>query len=121
MTPNDPVVLYDAACPLCRTLAAFVTRRSGLTTVAWQDFRLSDRGRSTLPEGLRDAPADRLRVLTGDSLLEGEDAWSYLIANWQDLSHLDWLASRTGLRQPVVRSVARAGHLLKRLCLRCPT
>jgi len=121
MYSQDPIILYDAACPMCRTLAAFVTKRSGLSTASWQDFRVSEPGRSRLPEALRDAPPDRLRVLTGESLLEGEDAWSYLISNWQDLSHLDWLASRTGLRQPVVRSVARAGHLLKRLCLRCPS
>ncbi len=106
---------------MCRTLAAFVTKRSGLSSVAWQEFSQSDYGRSILPESLHAAPADRLRVLTAEALLEGEEAWSFLISNWQDLSHLDWLATRTGLRKPVVKSVARAGQILKRLCLRCPS
>ena len=120
MQTSHPIILYDAACPVCRTLASLVTRRSGLATEAWQDFQQSEVGRSRLTGALLEAPADRLRVLTESSLLEGEDAWSYLISNWRDLSALDWLAARAGLRQPVVSTVSKAGHFLRRLCRRCP-
>jgi predicted DCC family thiol-disulfide oxidoreductase YuxK len=115
-----PVLLYDADCPLCLRLAAFVTRRSGLKTAAWQDFCQTPEGVAAFSEDQRRAPADRLRLLTDEALFEGEDAWAYLIANWRDLKALDWLAAQMGLRQPLARGAAKAGYTLRRLCTRCP-
>lgn len=120
--PTQPIVLFDAACPLCQTLAAHAQRRAAtdLRFASWQDFQLAAEGAQLLPAGTQTLSADRLRVLDGQTLLEGEAAWSFLIANYRDLSALNWLAAKIGLQPQLARAAATTGFWARRLCRSCP-
>ncbi len=118
MTSPD-TVLFDRDCPLCRSLAEFASGRTGggLRFQAWQEFQASGDAEALNAQGL---PADRLRVLTGGKLLEGEGAWGYLLASYKDLAALNWLAAKLGLLRTTARVMDRSGGFLRKLCLRCP-
>lgn len=111
------VVLYDAECPLCRSLATFAARipRPELTFAAWQDFRRS------FPPAIAALPADRLRVFRDGTLLEQEEAWAYLLERHPDLSALNWLAEKLGAVRATGKALDKAGAIARRLCFRCPT
>lgn len=116
---NPDTVLFDRDCPLCRSLAAFAAGRAGegLRFQAWQDFQASGEAESL---GTAALPPDRLRVLTGGRLLEGEGAWGYLLASYKDLAALNWLAAKLGLTRAVASAMDQSGSFLRKLCLRCP-
>lgn len=113
-------VLFDRDCPLCRSLAQFASGRAGgaLRFLAWQDFKASSEA-DALGDAARALPADRLRVLTEGRLIEGEGAWGYLLATYQDLAALNWLAAKLGLTRAVSGAMSRSADLLKSLCWKC--
>ena len=115
---SDVVVLFDAECPPCSTLAALLARRagSGLEFRAWQEFAPEHPGLSAAE---RAAPADTLRLWTGHELLSGDAAWERLVAFHPDMAALDWMAAELGLRKPLARGLSKAGGLLRRLCPSC--
>ncbi len=117
MAPPD-TVLYDRDCPLCRSLAEFASGRAGegLRFLAWQEFQASGEAEALEAQSF---PADRLRVLTGGKLLEGEGAWGYLLASYEDLAALNWLAAKLGLSRTTARVMDRSGDFLRKLCLKC--
>lgn len=117
------LVLFDEDCALCRQLAAHAGRRAapGTSFRGWQSFASSAEGRHRLPEASRSLPATELRVLCDEGgLLEGVDAWAYLVAQHPDLRGLDWLARRLGLVREAAAALRGAGSLLRSLCPRCP-
>jgi hypothetical protein len=117
------LVLFDEDCALCRQLAAQAGRRTAPGTAfrGWQSFTSSVESRERLPEASRGLPASELRVLCDDGgLLEGVDAWAYLVAQHPDLRGLDWLARRLGLVREAAAALRGAGALLRALCPRCP-
>lgn len=120
------LVLFDAACPPCRSLAAWGAARggpSGPRFLPWQEFAPSPAAARLLSPEQQRLPADRLRVLAGATLLEGAAAWTHLVAEHPSLSSLGWLARSLGLAAPEAaagRLLMRSGDLVRRLCLRCP-
>lgn len=121
------VLLFDAACPVCRLLAELAARRADgqLEFRSWQEFA-ADPGVEGGPQaspstGERAAPkADRLRLWDGKSLLEGDQAWEELLTLHPDLKALNWLAAKLGLQRPATAKIlARSGETLRRLCRRC--
>jgi len=119
--PMLPIVLFDADCKLCISLADHARRRAdgGLRFESWQDFHLAAEGDARLPSASKTMPADRLRVLDGATLLEGEAAWSFLLANYRDLGGLNWLAAKVGLHPQLARVAASTGEWARRWCRRC--
>jgi hypothetical protein len=114
-------VFFDADCPACCKLAAFAARRTPDAEFhPWQEFRETPAGRALVPEAVRSRPADRLRVLFGEDVLEGEAAWAFLLDRNRDLAGLGWLAAQLGLTSTAARAMAKAGGVVRRLCLRCP-
>jgi hypothetical protein len=101
----QPIVLYDADCPLCCQLASWIERKSEGKFVV----------EASGPEG-----ADRLRVKTSEGLLEGVAAWEWLLAEVKELSGLAWLAARLGLTRETAAAMAQLGYAARRLCWRCP-
>jgi hypothetical protein len=119
--PGPAEVLYDAACAPCRQLAELAARRAGgaLGFASWQEFRGSEAARG-LPESVRAAEADELRVWTGGELVAGRAAWALLVERHPDLAGLAWLARRLGLASSTPgAALESAGALLRRLCRRC--
>ena len=118
---TPPIVLFDAGCKLCISLADHARRRAdgGLRFESWQDFQRAAEGDARLPIGSKTLPADRLRVLDGAALLEGEAAWAFLLANYRDLGSLNWLAAKVGLHPQLARVAASTGDWARRLCRRC--
>lgn len=120
--PGASTVLFDADCALCRSLAELAGRRANGAVAfrSWQDFQVSSEARERLDEDELAKPADKLRVLVGATMLEGERAWAHLLATHPDLGGLSWLAERLGLEHGASRTLAKTGDLLRRLCWRCP-
>lgn len=121
MEPATSTVLFDEACPLCQSLAALAARRAGpeLAFASWQRFRSTTVAQAALGPACLDLPADTLRVFTGQTLYEGEDAWAYLLAKHPDLHALNWLADRLNLARGTARGLNGVGHLVRRFCRRC--
>jgi len=119
MTPD--LVLFDADCGFCRSLAELAARRAAgaLSFISWQEFQVSDAARQGLPPEQLARPADRLRVYAEGALVEGESAWAFLLERHRDLAGLDWLAARLGLTRETAKVLNRSGELLRRLCSRC--
>jgi predicted DCC family thiol-disulfide oxidoreductase YuxK len=115
------IVLFDADCPLCRSLAELASRRSRgkLAFQSWQEFR-STRQASEIGQDIASFPADVLRVWDGVRLIEGEAAWHFLIERYQDLKPLGWLAAKLGLERRAAQLMESGGRVLRRLCWRCP-
>ncbi len=111
------MVLFDGDCPLCRSLAELAGQRTdgALKFAPWQEARLT----LGLAAEAQAQPADKLRVLTGGALLEGEGAWAFLLERYEGLSALGWLAGRLGLSRPTAKLLGGSADLLKRLCRRC--
>ena len=101
-------VLYDKDCGLCRSLAAFAEQRS--------EGRLKFQASQDEGHG---EPADRLRVQTATGLLEGDQAWAYLLETYRDLAALNWLAAKLGLTTRAARLMNSSGSFVKRLCRKC--
>jgi predicted DCC family thiol-disulfide oxidoreductase YuxK len=110
---STDLILFDADCVLCRSLAELASKRAGpgLRFVAWQDY--------TQRASLGDGVADRLRARIDGELVEGEAAWAALIARHRDLAGLDWLAGKLGLTKQTARAASRAGGLLRKICRSC--
>lgn len=114
-------VLFDAECAACVNLARFAARRTTDTAfLSWQDFKNSSVAQRHLPTMILSRPANSLRVWTGSTLLEGADAWSFLLEKNQELASLSWLASQLGLQRIAARSLHGAGNIMRRFCWRCP-
>lgn len=90
-----------------------------LRFISWQEFLLTAEATARLPSPALARAADSLRVLTGETLLEGEGAWAFLLERYRDLAGLNWMASRLGLTQPVAKVLERSGGVLKRFCWSC--
>ena len=102
-------------------LADFV-RHKGATWVhveSWQDFVGAED--CPLPDEVRDRAADKLRVLTRDGvLLEGLEAWEYLVGVERDLTGLAWLVAKLGLSpRGYAQALDGAGRVLRMFCRRC--
>lgn len=121
-TSGAGTVLFDADCPLCRSLAELAGRRSAgaIAFRSWQDFQASSVASPEVTAEELAKPATSLKVLVGATLLEGEHAWGYLLETHPDLGGLSWMAERLGLAKATARVMARSGDLLRRLCGRCP-
>lgn len=116
------MILYDGDCPLCCTLAQFAARRpiSSLVVSSWQDYVVSEEARKRHPDDILRSPASQLRALTMEGeLLDGPEAWTYILAQHPDFKQLHWLAERLGLAKTVANSLERTGHFLRRMCARC--
>lgn len=119
------VVLFDAECPPCRTLAVWAQARaagSSLVFQAWQDFASTPAAADVLTSEQRALPADTLRVLTGATLLEGPAAWEHLVEQHPTFQQLSWMARNLGLSHPegsTGRALMQAGRIVRRLCRRC--
>ena len=112
---EQDLVLFDADCPLCRSLAELAGRRTGgaLRFAPWQEAR------AMLGAEEQTRPADKLRVLTGGRLLEGEGAWTFLLEHYEGLAGLGWLAGKLGIAKETARVMAGSAGLLRRMCRRC--
>ncbi len=125
MNPSA-VVLFDADCPACRTLAVWAEARAGegpLTFQSWQDFAGTATAAAILTPEQRGRPADKLRVLTSAALLEGPAAWEHLVSLHPSLAQITWMARTLGLARPEAKAgrvLEQAGRIVRRLCLRCP-
>jgi hypothetical protein len=121
MTHPSSTVLFDAACPPCRTLATLAARRAGpsLTFCSWQEFRDSDEARARFAGDVLARPADVLRVVADGALIEGESAWAFLLERYRDLAGLGWMAEKLGVTRGAAQSLSRAGRMLRRFCRRC--
>lgn len=121
-------VLYDAACPLCSSLAAMLERRGagGLGCESWQDYC-----KRTQPEqdGLSSAAChaphpvaspDRIHVVMEGELFSGVLAWEKILTLHPDFSGLMWMAARLGLTRQAAYVTQSTTSLLRRLCSRCP-
>jgi hypothetical protein len=60
-----------------------------------------------------------LRVFTGGKTLDGADAWTHLLSTFPDLSAFNWLAESLNLKAQAGAVLHKAGHVARRLCLRC--
>ena len=120
LTFSNNIILFDETCKPCKTLAELAARRAGpgLSFVSWQIFRVTEAAQG-LPEVLLKKSADQLRVWTGSALIEGDEAWRFLLASHPDLAALNWLAVKLGLSQGTARAMQRSGGLLRRLCRKC--
>jgi len=105
------VVYFDRDCTLCRELAQLMARRAGdgLAFKAWQDERPGE-------------PAAVLRVKAATGMLEGDEAWAFVVERHPDLAGLTWMARKLGLAAPeraVGKAVGVGLGLLRKLCWRC--
>ena len=119
--PDQPLVLFDAGCPLCVDLAQWAERRAdgALRFASWDDFRASVEGEARLSADELAQPGDRLKVLTAAGLIEGDAAWAFLVEAHPALRGLDWLAGRIGLLPLAAKALRTAGDLLRAFCSRC--
>ena len=118
-------VLYDEACPLCRTLAEMVGRRAEgkLHFESWQTF--SSRGSEGLelasdPSQISKSHPDRIHILVDGQMYAGAAAWEYIVSLHPDFVGLTWMAQRLGLTREIAHVVQSTAALLKRFCFRCP-
>jgi predicted DCC family thiol-disulfide oxidoreductase YuxK len=111
--PQPPLLLYDGDCNLCRSLAQWIHRHSHQywQTESWQAYA----ARHSL-----DSSPHLLRIAVGNELLEGEQAWLYLLEQDPKLRQFHWAAARLGLARPTAKLAQRTGRWLKRLCRSCP-
>jgi len=120
---EQPIVVYDRACPLCRNLAALAQRRetAKLRFVGWQDLtqEFSPAELSRFKPSPQDFP-NSLAVITknGQTLIDAE-AWQFLLIEAPGLKSLNWIASKLGLTKPMARALHRGGGFLRSLCTRC--
>lgn len=116
-----PIVLFDGACALCRSLAEWGRGRASevLEFVSWQDFREGAEAASLLGPQVVDQPADTLRVLRDGRLLAGEDAWAVIIEAHPDLRSFQWVAERLGLVKAAAKAMMAGGHVARRFCRPC--
>lgn len=118
-----PTILFDQDCPFCRLLGEYSRRRNKetLRVISWQEYLQSDEAKEKLDPDFLSKPADKLRVLTPDELIENDIAWQWLIKHHPDLKALGWIAEKLGLTKSTAKIIAGGGHLLRRLiCKRCP-
>lgn len=117
------LVLYDAACPLCRSLADFMQRKLVTTAVsfqAWQDFNKAPDPACPAAELEREKQQpEQLRVWTGTQLLAGTQAWLALVHAHPHLQGLNWLAAKLHLTPQLGQSLQWAGSSLRRFCRAC--
>lgn len=101
-------------------LAELVKRRTQqFTTVAWQDFVLSPPGQSSLTPDMLKLPANELRVLSSGILLEGRDAWKFLIHEYHDLKSFRWIAEKLGFEEQAPTIMQKSGKIIRRICHSC--
>ena len=128
-------LLFDGACPLCKSLAELVAARApGKVLIqSWQEcphtfsHTMNSSGRETGEQGepsalspLKQQRPNSIGVLTNNQLYTGADAWEILLEELPDLRFLNWLAIKLGISRQVAKSLALGGHAARRLCLRCP-
>jgi predicted DCC family thiol-disulfide oxidoreductase YuxK len=118
-------VLYDDACPLCRTLAEMVGRRAEgrLCFESWQTFSsrsFEGRALASEPLDLANSQPDRIHILVDGQMYAGVAAWEYIVNLHPDFVGLTWLAQRLGLTREIAHVVQSTAALLKRFCFRCP-
>ena len=121
-TPSSPYPpCSTTACDLCASLAAHVAERSAASCACalGRTFRAQPKLLTLLGPEAVSAPADRLRVLHGARLHEGEAAWLYLLERDRDLRGLNWLAAKVGLTRQAAQALGSSAALLRRLCRRC--
>ena len=116
------VVLYDGDCPLCRSLAAWVSRRSdpSLILLPWSNTIALPPWAVVPPEWRQQPRLSHLRLIAADGAFEGQAAWERLLRHDPGLSSLSWLAARLGLVPQLARGLERTGTVLRRFCRRCP-
>lgn len=107
---EQPVVVYfDSACPLCRTLAAFMGARIDPKFMIFSPSL--DRHPSELVVEF---------ALKGDKTwLSGEDAWVWILRHHPSLQELNWLAQKLGIMRSTTKVLIATTGLLRRFCLRC--
>jgi hypothetical protein len=113
-------VLFDSDCVLCRNLAAYAERRAAgsMRFISWQKHYGLDSA-SDGPDQMFKNEAAVLRVFTGGETLDGADAWTHLLSTFPDLSAFNWLAESLNLKAQAGAVLHKAGHVARRLCLRC--
>jgi len=116
----DAIVLYDDTCFVCRNFAVFARKSSygKLQFQSWQDFAKAP-PTPKITESLLDKPADKLRVWTGETMLEGFESWEYLLQNHPQLKAIAWAAERMGLQKQTAAVLQSAGQSLKNACKNC--
>lgn len=113
-----PIVLFDDNCSLCRSLAIFLHQRTkgSISVSSWQEFSQ----KTDICAEWQQKKADKLRVYIKSSLLEGEEAWQFILNNYEDIAPLRWLAQKLGLEKKTATLLNKGGNRIRKLfCRRC--
>ena len=118
---QQPIVLYDEDCSFCLMLAGLVARRTRVFRMeSWQKFVRTAEAKSLISPAELLFLADKIRLIdTNSQLIEGVDAWAYLLEHYEDLEPLNWLAERLGLKEALSRGMDRGGRTIRKLCFTC--
>src|SRR5437899_2404510 len=99
-------VLYDARCPLCRSLRQWLSRQSTMVPIEFL-AAASPEARMRYPDLDHQRTTTVLTAVTGDGrVFEGERAWlmcAWALPRWQPVA--EKLGGRLGL--PLVRTLAK--------------
>ncbi len=110
---QQPIVLYDEDCFLCRSFAAIAGAKvtDEIHFESWQSYK--QRSGSPLE-------SDKLRVLLSDgTLIEAEEAWEWLLREHSSLKPLGWMAEKLGITKQTARAIRKSGDAIRRFCRKC--
>ncbi|NRA44595.1 MAG: DUF393 domain-containing protein [Oligoflexales bacterium] len=116
-TLSSITVFYDQDCPLCRSLAHFMGKKVAgkISFISWQLYqKMQD-----CPSEHKCLKADTLRVWNGHRLLEGTDAWHFLLEAHPQLAGLNWLSQKMGITENVSTAISWTGKTARRICFKC--
>lgn len=117
------LVLFDAECPLCVSLAHWSRDRTGEVLIfrSWQSYCAdpqSPMGFSPLCQG---SHPEQLVLIKGIQVRTGAEAWGDLLKIHPSLRELGWLARQLGFESEAAAYLGRAaGWLRSSLCRACP-
>ena len=100
------VILFDANCSLCRSLATFMAARSPRS---WQ-FKEQDSTK---------AATTSLGATVDGISYTGPDAWQIIIEQHPQFSSLSWLANKLGLINETAKTAEKIGSGLRLFCKSC--
>jgi predicted DCC family thiol-disulfide oxidoreductase YuxK len=107
---SKAIIFYDENCYFCKTIAYFISNLTPhglyLLQPAEKDFKESLHIQVLKPQ---------------ETLLNGENAWQWLLENHPALKQLNWLAERLRLVKPVAKTINRSTTFIRKYCKTCKT
>jgi predicted DCC family thiol-disulfide oxidoreductase YuxK len=109
---------YDDQCVLCRNLAFLVARTDSQIAIA--PLGEVDGRISAVDEGLGGSQSRASIVVdTSDGFLVGRSAWEFLLAHYQGLKYLHWIAVKLHISEETAGAVQSIAHQIKKWCRNC--